>query len=284
MTDEIDGSPVPPSAAGPSAGARLAAAREKEGLGVADVARHLKLTVRQVEALEADDYDRMPGAPFVRGFVRNYAKLVGLDPEPLVASLHGLHAPEPAIAAASGGRRIELPVGAGSFWIRILVIVLIVLVGLPLLFHVWLQGGPPPTVPHVPIAPKPLRASPGIRPGPARPALPRPSTAPRPATRKAPAASTAPAATTAPSGAAAAPGKAVIKMVFAGPSWVEIRDRSGKAIFARLNPAGTSQAIEGVPPFRMVIGDAPAVTLTYNGNAVDLAPITRNDVARLTLK
>ncbi|MDA8092471.1 MAG: helix-turn-helix domain-containing protein [Betaproteobacteria bacterium] len=285
MTDDIDDSPVPPLAADPSAGARLAAAREKAGLAVADVARHLKLTVRQVEALEADDYGRMPGAPFVRGFVRNYAKFVGLDPEPLVASLHGLPAPEPAIVTASGGRGIELTVRGRHSRMRVLVVALIVLlVALPLFFHLWLQGGSSPTVPHAPTQPRPMRALPRVRPAPARPAPPRASSAVPPAPQKAPAASTAPAVSTASSGAAVTPGKAVIKMAFAGQSWVEIRDQSGKVIFARLNPAGTSQAIAGVPPFHVVVGDAPEVTLTYNGNVVDLAPTTRNDVARLTLK
>ncbi|HET7635827.1 MAG TPA: helix-turn-helix domain-containing protein [Burkholderiales bacterium] len=68
-----------------STGGQLAAARQHYGLAVADVARQLKLNVRQVEALEEDAYEQLPGPVFVRGFVRNYARFLGLDPEPLLA-------------------------------------------------------------------------------------------------------------------------------------------------------------------------------------------------------
>src|SRR5258706_9374755 len=59
----------------------LLAAREAQSLSVADVARQLKLSVHQVEALEAGEYHRLPGPVFVRGFIRNYARLLKVDPE-----------------------------------------------------------------------------------------------------------------------------------------------------------------------------------------------------------
>lgn len=67
-------------------GARLAEARERLKLSAADVARQLKLSVAQVEALETDQFDRLPGSVFVRGFIRNYARLVKLDSEDLLQS------------------------------------------------------------------------------------------------------------------------------------------------------------------------------------------------------
>ena len=60
-------------------GELLAQAREKAGFSTADVARQLKLSVGQVEALEAGQFERLPGSVFVRGFIRNYARLVKLD-------------------------------------------------------------------------------------------------------------------------------------------------------------------------------------------------------------
>jgi type IV pilus biogenesis/stability protein PilW len=54
------------------AGALLRAAREAAGLSVETVAQQLKLAPRQVRALEGDDFERLPGRTFVRGFVRNY--------------------------------------------------------------------------------------------------------------------------------------------------------------------------------------------------------------------
>src|SRR5690348_14709964 len=67
-----------------SPGARLAEARQAQNLAPADVARQLKLSVWQVEALEAGLYQQLPGPVFVRGFIRNYARIVKLDPEELL--------------------------------------------------------------------------------------------------------------------------------------------------------------------------------------------------------
>ncbi len=63
------------------------------------MARQLKLSVRQVEALERDEYAAFPGPVFVRGFLRNYAKLLQLDPEALVAQ--AAIGPVPAAASPS---------------------------------------------------------------------------------------------------------------------------------------------------------------------------------------
>lgn len=68
-------------------GAQLANAREALGWSVEQVADQLKLAPRQVLALEAGDYQVLPGLATVRGFVRAYAKLVKLDAAPLVAMI-----------------------------------------------------------------------------------------------------------------------------------------------------------------------------------------------------
>ncbi|MBM3776581.1 MAG: helix-turn-helix domain-containing protein [Acidobacteria bacterium] len=69
----------------PSVGERLQQARQSQGLSLGEMARQLKLSVKQVEALERNDYRSFPGALWVRGFLRNYAKALGLDAEDLVA-------------------------------------------------------------------------------------------------------------------------------------------------------------------------------------------------------
>lgn len=68
-------------------GKSLREARERLGLSVNDVANRIKFAPKQIEWLEADDYVRLPEAAFVRGFVRSYARLVELDPVPLLNSL-----------------------------------------------------------------------------------------------------------------------------------------------------------------------------------------------------
>lgn len=70
---------------GNTPGAQLQAARQGMGWSVEQVAEQLKWAPRQVLALEAGDYQALPGMATVRGFLRAYAKLVKLDPAPLVA-------------------------------------------------------------------------------------------------------------------------------------------------------------------------------------------------------
>ncbi len=70
-----------------TAGQKLAAARKENGLSVQEVAGHLNLGVNIIEAVEADDYDNLPGSTFVRGYIRAYANLLRLNPDELIAML-----------------------------------------------------------------------------------------------------------------------------------------------------------------------------------------------------
>ena len=125
--------PVPvPDFSLPSPGALLRQARELRGESVAEVAFALKLNPRQVVALESDDFAALPGMPFVRGFLRNYARYLGLDPAPLLDGVHRL-AGEAAVDLSpiknaegelpSGGRRRmgTAPIG----WIAFLLLLLV---------------------------------------------------------------------------------------------------------------------------------------------------------------
>ena len=76
----------------------LAAARGRAGLSLDAVAQQLKLGVRQVQALEDDNFAALPGRTFVRGFVRNYARLLKLDADAVLAALPGSSA-APALEA-----------------------------------------------------------------------------------------------------------------------------------------------------------------------------------------
>jgi len=94
-----------------------------------------------------------------------------------------------------------------------------------------------------------------------------------------------PALATAPAGGdkVASGGKNRIELNFDQLSWVEIKQANGKILLSQLNQPGTRQVIEGVPPFDVVIGNAANVRLKYDGEAVDLRPYFKVDVARLTL-
>lgn len=67
-------------------GAQLAIYREQAGLTQEEIATNLKMTVRQVRELESDNYDAFHGVTVARGFVRAYAKVLKVDPEPLVSA------------------------------------------------------------------------------------------------------------------------------------------------------------------------------------------------------
>ncbi|RMF14591.1 MAG: DUF4115 domain-containing protein [Gammaproteobacteria bacterium] len=68
-------------------GVRLRQAREAAGLTARQVADRLHIILRFVEAIEQDDHDALPGTVFLKGYVRGYAELLSLDPEPLLADL-----------------------------------------------------------------------------------------------------------------------------------------------------------------------------------------------------
>src|SRR5215468_7626654 len=100
---------------GAAPGARLRAAREAAGMSLDQVAQQLKLAPRQVKALEEEDFAHLPGRTFTRGFMRNYARLLNLDPEDLLALMpDATHAPAldaPALQS-TGSMIAELPTRA----------------------------------------------------------------------------------------------------------------------------------------------------------------------------
>ena len=264
----------------PAPGAQLAAARASSGLSVTDIARQLKLSPWQVEALESGDYRRLPGAVFVRGFIRNYARVVKLDVASLLANVA-----QGAPPGAAGGPRvapsadIPFPTGREFKWHKYAIAAIVVLVPV-VIFEFYLDDTPEATVSSSRVVlPIPEVA------GPANPAdqAAYEQAAPVPADVPETAASAAPGAAPAAANARRTLNEHRVRFRFAQSSWVEIRDRAGRKIFSQFNPAGTEQVVSGMPPLTLVVGNAKGVNLTYNEQPVDLGPHTKVDVARLTL-
>ena len=67
-----------------SPGQLLKQKREEKSLSVDEVAQSLNLTSRVINAIEADDYDSLPGVTYARGYLRNYAQLLNISADPLV--------------------------------------------------------------------------------------------------------------------------------------------------------------------------------------------------------
>ena len=289
MSDEVLAAPT-----APPTGTLLAAARESRGLSVADIARQLKLSAWQVDALESGDYRRLPGTVFVRGFIRNYARLVNLDAALLLTNAGRELAP----AASSSPKMplsadIPFPRERTFKWHKYAIGAIALLIPV-ILFEFYPDEANDTTVkssqvelpaPQVMAEVNPVQETAPIAVPVARQAdefARAPNTdasaVPQNKSRDKP-----PPAVTAAS-ADPKPGEQLVRFRFEQESWVEIRDRNGRKIFSQLNAAGSEQAVSGLPPLSLVVGNASGVRLTHNQQPVDLAPYTKVDVARLTLE
>lgn len=284
-----------------SVGELLAEARKARGLAVIDIAQTLKLGTRQVEALENGDWHVLPGQTFVRGFVRNYARMVQIDSAPLMALLDGVLEKPVNSLSVPEVRPTSMPVTGGSATRRDRAVVLtgVGLVVLAAIAYFLMpndlsalrentQGlldslarkevAVPASAPAAPVEPVfPPGATPqqvmnpqAVVPGESPPAVATPdASAPKTVVNQKSAQD------------ASAP---QMRFVFEKESWLEVRDRDNKLVFSQRLAAGTEQVLSGEGPLSLVIGFAPGVRLFWHGQAVDLAPHTRGDVARLVLE
>ena len=266
-----------------SVGQILRDAREAQGITLEDAAVRLRLMQRQVEAMEMEDFESLGQPVFARGFVRNYARLLGLAPEALLARMEGAPA-EPA--EVSHAEPPPQHAWLTSPWLILLLLGLLLVIAVPVALYLWLNSevdespaNPAPVVQSRPAAepaPAPAVTAPVVTP----PALPPSSVAPdAPATEPA-----APAEAGAPAAADAPVASSVVHLEFGAEAWTEIRDASGRMLHRQLNPAGSSVDIQGKPPFDVVIGNAAQARMTYNGRPIDLKPFIDVTVARFTLE
>ena len=96
-------------------GHELCAARERVGISREDIARTLHLPAEQVDALEADDYARLPPPAYVRGYLRAYAREVGMDPDQVVADYDAVcgEAEDPELVVQYGQPDVSTGRGPG---------------------------------------------------------------------------------------------------------------------------------------------------------------------------
>ncbi|MEA3235650.1 helix-turn-helix domain-containing protein [Pseudomonas mosselii] len=98
----------------------------------------------------------------------------------------------------------------------------------------------------------------------------------------APAAPVAPVAAAAPVDAAPA-GSAKVHIQFTADCWTQVTDGNGKVLFSAIKRKGDSLELTGKPPFAVRLGFARGAQVSYNGQAVDVAPFTSGETARLKL-
>ena len=263
-------------------GARLGQARLAQNLTIAEVARRLKLSVWQIEALESGRHDQLPGPVFVRGFIRNYARLLKLDAQDLLhaaADNVPQAAPQPD---ASLLRDTPYTSATSSRWQKYAIGAVVVVALLAVYEFYWNEPEKEGKAPVAEIAKAPAPPAPQEAASP--PSLPSPQPAAKSSAASAVRDSSTAASAAQTSGKPAASGERELRFVFDEESWVEIRDRSDKTIFSQLNRAGSALRITGMPPLTIVVGNSQGVKMTYAGKPVDLARHTKFDVARLTLE
>jgi cytoskeletal protein RodZ len=98
-----------------SLGSYLKREREQRKLSVAELAQSTRIPVRLLQKIESDDHDDLPADVFVRGFLRSYARALGLDEEHVLSRYRGRVTPEPPPAlpvayAPESGRRFGIAI------------------------------------------------------------------------------------------------------------------------------------------------------------------------------
>lgn len=335
-------------------------ARNAKKLALKDVSNNLRLSIKQIEALEKNDFSSLPPAVITRGFIRNYARFLELDAEPLLAS-YRMRMPDasPSTLNVKTSMNQVMPGKNGSSLLKYILLISLVLLSIGAWFYYinYMQKtaqrvtestvstaveapaqevAPLPEV-ALPVAERLAQADAAANaptvagdskeaPNQATPstvaALPNSEQAhqslangsavttqnlqlPKEATvdsntLKEGVAKTASATASAKSTAAETklPDLAKNSLTPAGSiaankgvsiavteqTWVRVTDKSGAVVYEKMLQANSEDGFNGLPPFKVLIGNAKATKLTFLGQNVDLSDKTKNNIARLTLE
>lgn len=289
MTEIVDsgsGTIAEPRPIDPGPGSKLRQAREARNLSVADVKSALRLKEGVVEALECDDYHVLPAPIFVKGYLRSYARLVGVGEGPVLAQYQAQGPSDPpplapAFPRAKGSHpRVPWPIVLGALG-------MLAIVGAVLMFKNAEQESPV--------------TQPALESDPISELVPEPAAELDPGVH----ASGLRAVTKSEAGEMLAEVEMglqytgqvpvneplvtegsferVLQLAFDSDCWTEVQDQEGKRLMFELAREGTVRNIEGVPPFSVVLGNAQAVHLKYNGEVYNFSRFVRQNVARFQL-
>ena len=305
-------------AAGP--GQLLRNAREQLGWTREQVASRIHLRLTLIAAIESDTYDKHTSHTFIRGYLRTYAKLVGIPEETILAAYDKLGlTPPDNIDMQSFSRRSRQQANDSRLKV---VTWLVILVLIALAVAWWWQSTARRSAGDEALAATEMSATSST---PAEPAITPPdaiNTDPVEGATVAPAATdvTAPAvvseasATLAPASAAVAPtdvsadvgavtdvavsgangtesNEAVVdpatapqlKMSFTADCWLDVKDANGKTLFSGLKKANDELVLEGAEPLKFIIGAPMAVKLDYKGQSFDMSRYNNGRTARFSL-
>jgi cytoskeleton protein RodZ len=298
--------PASAMTAGP--GSILRTEREALGVTLREVSETLNLSITVIQAIEADQFQRLPGPVFARGYIRAYARLLNLEPEPLLARSPRLTPADEQAGASESAvrgwirRRPGLVLGIGAA-----VLLIVALIAATSLWPSLQTGAETDAI--EPGVDMPVGSPGGIGqdvhgwdPDPSR-------TAPPGAARsldvlqevediaedvlgggenaRSPVAADVTGEAAQPSSSGprrlTASGDERLMLRFSADCWVQVRDARGSDLYSELSRAGDELELVGQGPLRILLGYAPGVQLAFNGEPVPLGPHTRNNVATLVL-
>jgi cytoskeleton protein RodZ len=256
-------------------GARLRAARERSGLTLLQAAEKMHVDSKVLEALEAEEFESLGAPVFARGHLRRYAELIGEQ----AVQLQGLYAERarmnpppvpvqmPKMRRPPDSRKLVAPGVVG-------------LIAIAIAGGVWIVLQLGRSNVEQAEATEELIVPPTQSPGTDLPVAPEPT--PSPAAQKATAARSSgkPAAPAAPP----KPRTVEVKLKFAADSWVEVYDVNGERLFYDIGSADSERTVTGAPPLRVVLGNAPGVSLEVNGRARSVPQnLVKDEAAQFTI-
>ncbi len=268
-----------------SLGQRLGASREARALSRQDVADALHLPLAVVEALEADRYDRLGAPVYVRGHLRSYLRLLDLPASLVDEALRDVGEAPPALHSTTKTPTFKYL--TDRYAMRAVYVVLTLSIIVPALWvatqHEALQRSARSLdVAPLPVEPPPLAAQPGA---PASAETQAPDVAEREtvvasltpfygSARAEPAEQTAPAASPTDDG---------WLLRFSEDSWVEVLANDGSRLEYGLIPADSERRFAAGSVARVALGNAGGVEVRRAGQALDLQPYRRANVARFAV-
>lgn len=306
--------PADPPAGSGSLGEELRAAREARHLALHKAAQDMHVGDEILQQLEQDNYAALGAPIFVHGHLRNYARLLGLPPDEVLAKYDQaagrLAAPPLVTQRTDNLNRMWRDVGLPASSIVVIVVLVVLAV-------VWWRHRAP-TSPAAVVAQTAMSGSLPSAPGAVSAGAVTPAQQPtaageeaRSATSRggerlhaaAPIVNTTGAARVQPAPPKSAVGEHApgtvslteqgvpaamlvhVKFSVHEASWIEVYDAAGKRLYYSLAPAGDNIEIKGAGPLQVFLGNSPGVSIEYNGAVFDQAPFTQpnTNTARFTL-
>jgi cytoskeleton protein RodZ len=273
-------------------GETLRRERQRRNLELDQVSRELKIPPRLLEAIEEENFERLPGGVFAKSFVRQYARMLGLDEEEAANEVQRALTPAavPQFGASPTAKRaaslpefyvpkveawqhVHDPRSTWSSPLAALGLVVVAMLGCSLVYGWWQRQRHPalaatPALHREQLAPAPKNAGPV--PQPAAPAPQQVSTPAEPAPAAPAGTTSAAAATSRASETPAVSGEAAavkVEVTAAEPVWMSARS-DGKYLFSGTLKANETRTVEAANTVLLRLGNAGGVTITLNGKPI----------------